>query len=660
MRWLALCGLLAAACATDAHARAGGGHSYSGGGGRGYSGGGRSYSGGSGRSSYRSGRGDDALVRLYLGLVRRYPVPMFFVTGLIVWAVIKGSSTGRSGYTSYVINRAAEVQSVSAMAAAMARLKERDPAFDAQAFLSRVEAAFVKVQAAWSAQDMAPARPFVSDGVMERFSLQLGALKARGVRNDMSDVRVVDKSILEVESDRGFDTLHVRVRASAVDTDVALSSGSRLRGTGQPEEFVEVWSFLRRPGAKTLQKAGLIEGYCPSCGAPLQIADSAQCGACKSWVNSAEHDWVLCEITQACEWSTRGGRAVPGLAAFSAEDAAFSAQYAEDRASVAFWRWQRALSEGRAEPLLPVATSYYCQDTLRAELAKSLTFHDPAVGGVELLAVEKGATFDHCHVLVKWSAAIQEPGSGARESAVCRHVFILARKSGVRTDARSGLSSLRCASCGAPSAAATAACEYCKAPFNDGSRHWVVEDIVPEGAWQRPAVAEAPAPALGAPPAPAAPEEPAPLMARPKGHDWAGALSPADALSVMAAAMLSDGSEETAEAEYIHEYARGRGVPREKVLELLEAARTGRLEAPKPSSAEEAEGMLRGLIVMSLADGNVAAGELRTLTAFAGKLSMSESQVKEMVKEERDALYKKAKAALAAAKGGSNGDNRQG
>ncbi|MDE2293751.1 MAG: TIM44-like domain-containing protein, partial [Elusimicrobia bacterium] len=480
--------------ATEAFARAGGGGHYSGGGG-GFGGGGFGGGGGGGGLYF---------VVLYVEFVVEHPLvglPITAFFAYVAWQVYGQSdvmlvSDDRMHRT---IRDAAGVQGARRRDAALAALRARDPGFSVEAFLSRVTAAFLKTQAAWSAQDMASARAFISDGVMERFTIQLAMAKADGKRDLVTDVRVGDASIVELESDAHFDTVHVRLEASAVDQEVALADGRRVFGSGSRQGFTEVWSFLRRPGAKTLERPGLVEGACPNCGAPLELSDAARCPRCKSWVNSGEYDWVLSEITQESEWAVRGGgEAVPGFAELAAKDPALNTQFLEDRASLVFWRWQWAFSQGTSAPLRAVAADGCCR-ALETEMARApVYFRDAAVGAVEVQAVETGSELDLAHVLVKWSGDSFEgpPGKGReRGPALRQHVIVLERKAGAATDARAGLRSAACPSCGAPASGPDQAkCEYCGAAFNDGARSWVAREIVPVGLWRRPAGAEAAAP----------------------------------------------------------------------------------------------------------------------------------------------------------------------
>ncbi|MDE1976570.1 MAG: Tim44 domain-containing protein [Elusimicrobia bacterium] len=540
-----------------------------------------------------------------------------------------------TGQMHRAISQGQDLQDRQDLEASLAALKARDPKFDAEAFLKRAQDAFLKIQSAWSRQDLSPARAFISDGVMERFLIQIDMQKALGERNDMSQVQVLGADILEFESDRCFDAVHVRFRASAADQTVSLRDGSRLSGSSAPQEFVEIWTFLRRPGAKTLSGSGLIEGCCPNCGAPLSLADAGRCESCKSWVNSGEYDWVLCEITQECEWSPRGAETdIPGFMDLAAKDAALNAQFLEDRASVAFWRWQMALFEGKTDAVSAVAAPEF-MSTLRSDItAKSESYRESAVGAVEVKCVETGAPFDRAHVLVKWSGDRWAGRGGAavfQENVLRQHVFVLKRKSGVLTAARAGLCSSRCPNCGAPQTQRDQArCEYCGTAFNDGARQWVVEDVRPIGEWSPPASA------LDAPSAATA-------------DDWAQTLSPAEALTVVALVVSANGRQTPETEGMMTALARRYGIAPEKIPALLDAARSGQVRMPVPKNKEEARACLQGFSRLILMEGPVTRAEAGLLNEFAARYGYSRADVRLVFRAERLALYRRAKAALRSA-----------
>jgi uncharacterized membrane protein YebE (DUF533 family) len=643
-----------------AWARAGGGGHYGGGGSHGYSGGG-GYGGG------YSGNGDGSgiwyILYWLIELLFRYPrvgVPLLLL--FIAWWMFNNHSNrgtllvGETRMTR-AIARGQAAQESARMGAATAQIRQRDPAFDEQQFLARVAGAFLKVQEAWSRQDMQPARGFVSDGVMERFEIQIGMQKADGIRNEMSAVNVANAAIVEAESDSHFDTLHVRLSANAVDTEVSLADGHRLSGSGQQEPFVEIWSFLRKPGAQTLQKPGPVEGCCPSCGAPLEITDAARCSSCKAWVNSGEYDWVLCEITQESEWAVRGsGEAVPGFTTLAQQDPALNTQFLEDRASVAFWRWQLALAQGNAKALLPVASEGWCQDWEADPASRHYRYRNAAVGAVEVRAFETGGPLNLAHVAVKWSGEAYVAGSGPGQSLglqLREHVFVLGRHDAVRTTENSGLNSCRCPNCGAPPASREdPRCGFCGTAFNDGTRQWIVTQIVPIASWRMPQTAAAAA-AAAAPsavasgvtawmtPAATAGVPPSAPMGDPS-LGWTQGLSSTEALAVLVSAMMADGNIDAKEQKLLDRYARNNHIAPEVVAGAIEAARQGHLQIPLPNTPQEAHACLDGLIGMSLADGKVDPAELKLILAYAEAAGLKRDVVVQRIKDIRLSLYRQS------------------
>jgi hypothetical protein len=140
---------------------------------------------------------------------------------------------------------------------------------------------------------LCPVRLLVSDGIFERFSLQLEMMKASSIINRMSSIAVHEVEIVSIDTDRFFDTVNVMIRASACDTFINSKDGEILSGIPDPEVFVEFWTLLRRPGTKTSVRPGSFEGFCPNCGAPLEKLDRIDCASCKAVITSGEYDWVL-------------------------------------------------------------------------------------------------------------------------------------------------------------------------------------------------------------------------------------------------------------------------------------------------------------------------------------------------------------------------------
>jgi hypothetical protein len=621
-RRLSISLFLLLSAAVDAFARAGGGGGFHGGGGGFHSSGG----GGGG------GGGGGYILYLYIQFVFEHPfigIPLTIFLLYFFNSMNNGRIENRETSIDSTITAGVEAESDNRRREALAVIQGRDPKFDEAAFLQRAAAGFLAIQDAWSRQDMSKARAFISDGVHERFTRQISEYRSRLIRNTMSEVRVLGTEALGYLAGPHFDAVYVRIDASALDQVVELDSEKVL--SGGPSEFSEVWTFLRRPGAKTLARPGLLEGYCPSCGAPLAIADAAQCAACKSWVNSAEHDWVLTGITQVSEWAFPSpDRDVTGWEDLREADPGLSLEALEDRAAVAFWRWLDARRRRDLAPLRGIA----CDDFLDAMKG----FHDKeferdaAVGRVETIAFEPGADYDKVHVQVRWEAdkMLSEAEGAAFQSRDRRtHYLIFRRKSGATSDVKAGLRTARCPACGAaPEQSDSAACAYCGHAFNDGSVSWVLLDMVPFGMWRRPAVAST---------------EPDARV----GLDWGDELPPAEAVSVLAAGLGAHGSVDARERMFLLAYAERRGVEPSTAEQMIQAALAKRLDVPVPTTSAEAEVILRGLIRMGLADGRIPDGERALMTAFGARLRLTESDVNAMIKEERAGLHVVAKAALA-------------
>lgn len=488
-----LCIAFALSLAVDpqsALARAGGGEGYSGGGGHGGGGG-----GGDGGGGGHGGGG--VIIWLLFQLIFRYPIigiPLLILIVVLYFRAQGNAAAGPPGPIAPspgLMPMPAPTLDPSARESAIAHLRANDPNFQELAFFKRVEVAFLKIQAAWCGQNLTAVRPFISDGVHERFTLQFAEQKAEGWRDQMDQLMIHSIAMTELHTDGQFDELSVRVEASAADYHVALADGRPLARPGPPERFAEVWSFLRRRGAITLNKAGLIEGNCPNCGAAIEMNQSANCANCKALLRSGEYDWVLSEITQEVEWSGERHGELPGVRALRLRDPDFNAVELEDRASVVFWRKETADRLGKIDPIRKVASEAFC--AAYAPMLKPgpsgqrQMYVGSAVGSVNLLGVitdDTGGAGERAIVEIRWSGAraMASPGQPPRivdENRVSHTLYVLWRKSNSVTDVGKGISSAHCPNCGAPASnSASSACDFCGTVLNDGSRGWVLIDIL--------------------------------------------------------------------------------------------------------------------------------------------------------------------------------------
>ena len=619
--------------------RAGGGDGYSGGGGGGGGFGGGGFSGGSGFSGGFSGGGGGIGVPVHLSA----SAVLLIILVLIVAVVIQMRYAQReTAEAQIIVDRGAAIDQEN-IDTGLEAIGRRDPDFHPEAFIERVQNAFQQIQDAWMAQDVKPVRHFVSDGIFERYSLQLEMMKASGIVDRMANLTIKEVTIAAVNSDPCFDAIDVYFCISAADWYID-SSGKTVYGSHSPETFVEYWTFIRRPGAKTKAGGGLTEHICPNCGAPLDIVDRCECPTCKAVVNSGEFDWVLTEITQEIEWQNRPERATAGYDSMLARDPAFNLRHLEDRVSVMFYRWIAAQFFADPKYLRKLSDDAFLTQNAGFFQPQSdgshLFYADAAVGRVETAEVIGSTHVDQVRVQVKWS------GHRARtfvpslivpdfaSSHLFNQEFVLFRQSGVKSSDRNVLASSHCPNCGAPETFTDSGkCEYCQAPLNDGSRDWVLTDIRNFGGF---AVSAAPAVASSDENGDAAsPMDDAALLG------GIGFLDEKDGDSLIAAAaalMLADGAIEPKEEQLLQRFAQQRKMPPARLHAIVESVRSGDLTVALPDSREKSIYFLRCLILLCLSDGRIVPAERKLLCNLAQQMGIPFKEVEMLIREEKARL----------------------
>jgi predicted lipid-binding transport protein (Tim44 family)/uncharacterized tellurite resistance protein B-like protein len=587
---------------------------------------------------------------------------MLIMGVVVAYAVIEKMVKNAQGDSSphqdvQILRTGARVQSTQRWAAAEQTLKTRDPTWNRQTFLARIGKAFVQTQEGWSRQDLAKVQAYVSDGIYERFSLQIQEMKQDNLRDHMEQIRVVQSEIVQMESDAVFDTVHVLIRASVVNYRVHLKTNAWVEGSKSPETFGEIWSFFRRPGAKTLAKPGLIEGFCPNCAAPIEIGRAAVCGSCSSYLRSGEHDWVLAEITQECEWVVTDGKSIPGLDRMRKADPGFHLQHIEDRLSVVFWRTLVADRLGNPDPVrkfaLPafvdeMAARYACND----KGIRSI-FTGCAVGSVEVVGVYAVESLDRLFVEVRWSGRlsdIDQQGKIIKRASAPKNIhniFCFQRRHGVITEWKNTLMSSHCPNCGAAESGSELICSYCNHAYNDGAKEWVLEKyIAPHDAEFREYLKQ-----IKLLDGTFREELPIkiPVAARPAASAPTRAIllrSPADGIRWLATVMLADGVIDDKEMASLRGFAERCRVPTAKLMEIVEAAKVQTALPAFNMSKEEVREVLKMMIAMGLADGAVGEAEMAIIRTAGQKVGYAEADLSLLIAFEKNRLLTEAKKAL--------------
>jgi predicted lipid-binding transport protein (Tim44 family) len=111
------------------------------------------------------------------------------------------------------------------------------------------------VQAAWSAHDLAALRSMTTPEMAEHYARQLNEQDLCGLRNQVSDVRLLQGDVSEAWSDGRRDFATVSMTFSMID--VTLDKSGRVVDGSQTERVTvrEFWSFVRTPRARWIVSA---------------------------------------------------------------------------------------------------------------------------------------------------------------------------------------------------------------------------------------------------------------------------------------------------------------------------------------------------------------------------------------------------------------------
>lgn len=464
------------------------------------SGGGHSHS----PSTPDRGGGDSGGLLFYLVAVTfRNPgvmCPLWLVAGLVLYSWLRRRNSSTATQRAFEQREADLRTQVSPQDVQgwVNTLQLKDPDFQLAAFLERVKKLFVEMQTAWFKQDLTPVRPHMSDATFQRLKVQLGLMREQGVRNGLADLQVLEVTLIGLDQSEWFDTVRLGIKAQMRDVDLPSSAtdaeAARLAKAAPLESFTEVWSFVRKPGAKTRIGEELYQGKCPNCGAPFRGGASNNCEFCKAVVNSGNYEWTLAEITQGVE-HVRLYPIVDGLLEARKADPALNLEVLADRASLIFWKWIEAPSHCEARRLAKLCTPSFLQ-TLDRELQelrqhkRRKVFLECAVGGVivRLLRPDSTGMFDEAHLEVRWSAKMGIGPESERPPPLPTvsqgWMFVLVRKKGATTNTANGMSTSRCAHCSAPlTDSLSATCDYCGAQLSGGERDWVLDAASTIEAW---------------------------------------------------------------------------------------------------------------------------------------------------------------------------------
>lgn len=119
-----------------------------------------------------------------------------------------------------------------------------------QADLNRFEALLTQIQTAYGAEDYGAIRSLATPEAMSYLAEELGENATRGVRNTVSQVKLLQGDVAEAWRENGSDYATLAMRYSSIDAMVDRTSGRVVDGdANRPSESTELWTFVRKGGS---------------------------------------------------------------------------------------------------------------------------------------------------------------------------------------------------------------------------------------------------------------------------------------------------------------------------------------------------------------------------------------------------------------------------
>ena len=173
-----------------------------------------------------------------------------------------------------------------------------DPNFSSDKFIGFAREVFMTLQAAWTAKDWKPIRPFESEALFNQHKQQLDEYIRLGKTNVVEKIAIKHCSLHAFRQDGDKEVITVWLNAVMRDYVIDDATKKVLESDPNRDWYMRYeMVFNRKAGLKTdPAKKGNTITNCPNCGAPTEITSSGQCAYCGSVITNGEHDWVLTDI----------------------------------------------------------------------------------------------------------------------------------------------------------------------------------------------------------------------------------------------------------------------------------------------------------------------------------------------------------------------------
>jgi predicted lipid-binding transport protein (Tim44 family) len=131
----------------------------------------------------------------------------------------------------------------------LGHIRQMDGAFDPAGFAETASDFFFKLQAAWTARDMASVRDLLTPEMHATLRTDCDRLRAERRINRLENIAVRSTEVTEAWQEGGQDFVTVRFLANLLDYTVDETGAQLLEGSRtEPVKFEEYWTFVRPVG----------------------------------------------------------------------------------------------------------------------------------------------------------------------------------------------------------------------------------------------------------------------------------------------------------------------------------------------------------------------------------------------------------------------------
>lgn len=178
----------------------------------------------------------------------------------------------------------------------MSAYTSKDPNFSAGAMTEKIGNMYIRMQHAWTAKNWESMRPLFSDALYNQLAHQINQYIQKGQTNYVDRIAVLSVTLNGWKSDGENDHIVARIKTRIIDYVLDDSTGKLVRGNRTAERFMTYeWTLSRSAASATAAVSGdaATTQHCPTCGAVIDVNQTARCPYCQNVLQASSHDWVI-------------------------------------------------------------------------------------------------------------------------------------------------------------------------------------------------------------------------------------------------------------------------------------------------------------------------------------------------------------------------------